>query len=91
MAKDIQSEVDKSWRRTVTFTFGGEGGLKTPEGFTDLSVGDQAAILVSGKVTGLSADQNGQGLTLEMDQAELAGTPKRRTIGEMLRELKGGA
>lgn len=88
MAKGPET-VKESWMRSVMFRFGGESGITAPEGLTDLKVGEETALLISGKVTGIGADEDGQSLTLEVREVGLAEEPKRRTIGEMLRNLKG--
>lgn len=88
MAKKAVEAVEIPWLRTATFNFGGEKGLETPEGFRDLRVGDEVTLLVKGTVTNLSADKTGECLGVEMDRVELVSVPKRKTIGELLRELK---
>jgi hypothetical protein len=89
MTKAKIDSLTEEWRRTISFNFGGEGGLEEPDGFKELGVGDDVTLLVGGKVTGLNADRHGSGLTLEVEEVEMV-SPKssRQTIGDLLRELR---
>lgn len=64
------SADEKDWRRRVSFDFG-EGGVTPPEGFKDLSIGDEVTVLVTGKVKNLSQSEDTSSLSLQMEKIEL--------------------
>lgn len=64
------SADEKDWRRRVSFDFG-EGGVQPPEGFKDLSIGDEVTVLVTGKVKNLSQSEGASSFALQMEKVEL--------------------
>lgn len=64
------SADEKEWRRRVSFDFG-EGGVQPPEGFKELSIGDEVTVLVTGKVKNLSQNEETSSFSLMMENLEL--------------------
>ena len=68
MAKESPAiSTDDEWRRSITFDFP-KG--KTPEGFDKLELDDEATITVTGKITRLSASQDGSSFTVTRGKVE---------------------
>jgi hypothetical protein len=82
------SADEKEWRRRVSFDFG-DGGLQPPEGFKDLSIGDEVRVLVTGKVKNLSQNEETSSFSLQMEKIELERqTGKKGGISEALGKAK---
>lgn len=79
---------DDSWRRSVNFTFGGEGGLDIPEEFTKLRVGDHVIVVAKGKVRSLQQIEDGGALCLVISDLQIE-TGKKKTLGQTIEELQG--
>ena len=63
-------EVVDDYNRRVNFDFG-RGGLKEPKGFSDLTVGQEVTVLVTGKVNSIRLDQDSSNFGLIMDSIKL--------------------
>jgi len=87
MSKNIP-EVDKEWRQRVSFDFG-EGGMKQPDGFGDLSVDDEVTVVVTGKVSSIRQDADTSSFSLQMEKITLKvpGKGKTYTSKELMQEV----
>lgn len=86
MSKSIP-EVDKEWRQRVSFDFG-EGGMKQPDGFGDLSVDDEVTVVVTGKVSSIRQDADTSSFSLQMEKITLKVPGKGKyTTKELMREV----
>lgn len=73
MAKTTKAtapEVGDDWNRRVNFDFG-QGGLKEPKGFSDLTVDQEVTVLVTGKVNSIRLDRDSSNFSLVMDSIKL--------------------
>lgn len=87
MSKSAPINADeKEWRRRVSFDFG-EGGVQPPEGFKDLSIGDEVMVLVTGKVKNLNQSEETSSFALMMEKLELQ-TGKKGGLSEALGKAK---
>ena len=87
MAKNIPT-VDKEWRQRVSFDFG-KGGLVAPEGFKELSIGDEITVMVTGKVNSLRQDEDTSNFSLQMEKIELE-TGGKAGISDALKKAARG-
>lgn len=76
-------------RRTVSFPFPREGEPAMPEELRLAEVGETVTLVVTGRIAGYSADEEGECLRLEVTAVSLPEGPgTKSTLGEMLRKLK---
>ena len=61
-----------------------------PDGFKDLSIGDDLVVLLRGKVQSLSQYENDGTLSVEYTQLELVGGAKPKSIQDALDAMRGG-
>jgi hypothetical protein len=78
---------EKEWRKEVSFDFG-EGGMQPPEGFKDLSIGDEVTVVVTGKVKNLSQSKETSNVRLQMEQIQLKTGHKPRSMAEIMEGKK---
>lgn len=86
MSKPIAAD-EKEWRKEVSFDFG-EGGMKPPAGFRDLSIGDEVTVVVTGKVKNLSQSEETSNIRLRMEKLQLKAGQKSRSMAEILEGKK---
>ena len=84
-ALEVSSD-DKEWRRRVSFDFG-KGSLESPDGFKDLSIGDEVTVLVTGKVNSLNQNEDTSSFALQMEKIELQ-TGTKGGLSEALGKAK---
>lgn len=84
MAKVDFGEIMKQ----ITFSFGGDTGIDTPNGFSELELDDEVTVIVRGKVVSLSKDKDSSRLTVSPDDISLA-QPSGKTVKRIL-ETKHG-
>jgi hypothetical protein len=72
-----KGSVNNAWQREVYFDFGDKGEVKTPEGFDDLDLDDEVTVMITGKVVGLSKDQGGANMRIQMKTVELKAAPEQ--------------
>lgn len=87
MAKSVPVETNE-WRRRVSFDFG-KGGLSVPEGFKELSIGDEVTVMVTGKVNNLSQSEDTSSFALQMEKIELE-TGGKVGISDALKKAQKG-
>lgn len=87
MSKSVP-EIDKEWRKRVSFDFG-EGGMKQPDGFKDLSMDDEVTVVVTGKVSAIRQETDTSSFSLQMEKITLKvpGKGKTYTTKELMREV----
>ena len=68
-----EPSIDDEWRRRVSFDFGkkGKGGMKEPEGFSDLTVDQEVTVIVKGKVNSLRVDSDSSSFSMVMSEIKL--------------------
>jgi len=88
MAKTAQPESVDEWRRRVSFDFG-KGGLGAPEGFKELSIGDEVTVMVTGKVNNLNQTEDTSSFALQMEKIELE-TGAKAGISDALKKAAKG-
>lgn len=90
MAKSTKAKpvdaFEKEWRRKVSFDFG-KGGLEAPEGFKEMSIGDEVTVLVTGKVKSLNQSEDTSSFSLQMENIELQ-LGKKDGLGAALAKAK---
>ena len=70
---------------TVSFQFKPKGGIQ-PKGFGELTVEEDATVVIKGKVTSVSTDEWGKQFRLEIKSCEiLAGDEQQRHMKDLLK------
>ena len=61
-----------------------------PDGFKDLSIGDDVMVVLRGKVKSLSQYEDEWSVSVEYGQLELVGNAKPKTMQDALDAMRGG-
>ena len=61
-----------------------------PEGFKDLSIGDDVMVILRGKIKSLSQYEDEGSVSVEYVQLELVGNAKPKNMQDALDAMKGG-